>query len=204
MHRRDLLEKLRRHRPLDDRERDSLDRIVAFVRGNADCFARSLSIGHITGSAWLLDPSGQRALLTHHRKLGMWLQLGGHADGEPDVLAVALREAREESGLALIEPIHHDIFDVDVHDIPGRPGEPEHVHYDVRFLLKAVEDASLRVSEESLDLTWVTVDGLARLDVDDSVRRMGCKWRVWAEQTGRNPESVARPRAVLRERRYNP
>lgn len=197
MHRRDLLEKLQRHRAIDERERASLERIMGFVGTHANCFDRSLSIGHITGSAWLLDLTGERALLTHHRKLGMWLQLGGHADGEADVLAVALREAREESGLTLIEPVHADVFDVDVHDIPARPGEPAHVHYDVRFLLRTVEDTAVQVSDESLDLAWVTVEGLARLDVDDSVRRMGRKWQAWSAVTERKLEKVRRPGAIL-------
>lgn len=196
MHRSNLLDKLRRHRPFDERERESLDRIVTFVSDNTHCFERSLSIGHVTGSAWLVDVSGRRALLTHHRKLGMWLQLGGHADGQADVLAVALREAREESGLAMIEPIRTDVFDVDVHDIPARPGEPGHVHYDVRFLLRAVEDAAVQVSEESLDLAWVTVEGLARLDADDSVRRMGRKWQAWITRERQDLEKLRPPRAV--------
>ena len=91
--------------------------------------------GHITGSAWVVDPAGSRLLLTHHRKLGKWLQLGGHSDGEPDTLAVALREAREESGLR-VRPISNAVLDIDIHTIPALKGEPAHLHYDVRFALR--------------------------------------------------------------------
>jgi len=176
MHREKLLQLLARHTPADAREHESLERMVAFVRGHADCFERSLTIGHITGSGWLISAYGSRALLTHHRKLNMWLQLGGHADGDSDVLAVALREAREESGLQRIEPVSTDIFDVDVHPIPARKSEPEHFHYDVRFLLRSAGCDEVIVSDESHELRWVTPEELEALDVDDSVRRMAKKW----------------------------
>lgn len=150
--------------------------MIAFVRAHTDCFERRLSVGHVTGSACLISADGARALLTHHRKLNLWLQPGGHADGDPDVQAVALREAREESGLARIEPVSSEVFDVDVHRIPARPDEPEHVHYDVRFLLRAVGDETPRISAESHALRWATAEELAGMEVDDSVRRMAAKW----------------------------
>lgn len=186
MHRRDLLEKLRRHQPFDAGEGDSLRRIESFVRDHPDCFERTLSIGHITGSAWLLDESGTRVLLTHHRKLNKWLQLGGHAEGDPDILAVALREAREESGLSRIEAINGNIYDVDVHLIPALAGEAEHYHYDVRFLLTAVGETVVRVSDESHDLAWVTAEELPDLDVDESVLRMHRKWLALATARSRS------------------
>lgn len=176
MHREKLLQLLSRHWPADEREHDSHERMMAFVRGHAECFERSLTVGHITGSAWLISADGARALLTHHRKLNMWLQLGGHADGDSDVLAVALREAHEESGLTGIEPVSSEIFDVDVHRIPARKDEGEHWHYDVRFLFRATGGGEICVSDESHDLRWVTPEELTLLDVDASVRRMAAKW----------------------------
>jgi len=176
MHRRPLLDLLNRHPTVDAQEEQSLRQIEAFVREHADCFSRSLVAGHITGSAWLLDEYGDRVLLTHHRKLGLWLQLGGHADGNPDVLDVALREAREESGLQNVVPLLNDIFDVDVHAIPARENEPAHFHYDIRFLLRAVGSDAFRVSDESHALRWCTKDEVPRLSVDASVLRMHRKW----------------------------
>ena len=176
VHREGLLEQLNRYGATDGAECVSRRRIVDFVKRHSDCFDRSLSVGHITGSAWLLDPTGERALLTFHRKLGMWLQLGGHADGNPNVLEVALREAREESGLEAIVPVTPEIFDVDVHPIPAYGGEPAHDHYDVRFLLQASDSDRLVVSDESIALNWVSPDELASLPVDESVRRMSRKW----------------------------
>ena len=147
-------------------------RILSFVLANEECFERSLLVGHVTGSAWIVDPSRSRCLLTHHRKLERWLQLGGHADGQTDVLEVALREAREESGLRSLRSLSTSIFDCDVHPIPARGAEPEHFHYDVRFLFEADAGEPLVVSEESKELAWVPLDEVARFAGEDSVLRM--------------------------------
>lgn len=176
MHRRDLLDKLARFRTTERHEQASREQMIAFVRRHPDCFERSLAIGHVTGSAWILSADGSRALLSHHRKLNKWLQLGGHADGDADVLRVALREAQEESGLTGIEPVSAEIFDVDVHAIPPRGGDSAHLHYDVRFLFRATGGERFRVSDESHDLAWVTPRELTALDVDESVLRMHRKW----------------------------
>lgn len=176
MHREAVLQLLEQHDPFDAHEEKARERIVAFVRQYRDCFERHLAVGHITASAWVLNPKGTHVLLTHHRKLDKWLQLGGHADGDPDVLRVAVREAQEESGIDDIEPIHEAIFDVDVHPIPARGRTPEHLHYDIRFLLRVTRDVPFQVSDESHELAWVTPEGISKLDTDSSVRRMARKW----------------------------
>lgn len=176
MHRHDLLNKLNGYAPTAENETGAHRRIVDFVGAQADCFERSLTIGHITGSAWLVDVTGSTVLLTHHRKLGKWLQLGGHADGDPDVVAVALREATEESGLTDIRVLSDDIFDVDVHRIPGHGETPAHDHYDIRFLLQATTDDPIRISDESIALRWFTRAEVPQLDTDESVLRMNRKW----------------------------
>jgi 8-oxo-dGTP pyrophosphatase MutT (NUDIX family) len=169
------LAKLAAFVPRNDSERVVVERLVAFVEADPRCFERTLLAGHVTGSAWIVDPARERVLLTHHRKLGMWLQLGGHADGDPDVAAVALREAREESGLSSVRLVTDRIFDVDVHAIPAHGVEPEHFHYDVRFLFEADPAEPLTVSAESHDLAWVPVNDVADLATDASVLRMLAK-----------------------------
>jgi 8-oxo-dGTP pyrophosphatase MutT (NUDIX family) len=181
MHRQDLLDKLAAYRPRDDADAACRDRIETFVRAHPDCFERSLSVGHITGAVWLLNREGTHVLLTHHRKLGLWLQLGGHADGRSDVLAVALSEAREESGITDIVPISESIFDLDVHPIPAHGRDPAHYHYDIRFLCRVTGDDTYQVSDESIDLAWVSKEDFPTLDTDESVLRMYEKW------TGREP-----------------
>ncbi len=172
MHRRPLLEQLAAYSAFNDDDALARERIVDFVRAHDDCFERSLARGHVTGSAWILDEGFTHALLTHHRKLDRWLQLGGHADGDPDTVSVALREAVEESGLSRFTLSMSGIFDVDVHTIPMRGSEPEHLHYDVRYLLEADRGRPLCVSSESKDLAWVALERIVELDADASVLRM--------------------------------
>jgi 8-oxo-dGTP pyrophosphatase MutT (NUDIX family) len=165
-------------------------RLRAFVEEHADCFERSCVPGHITGSAWILSPDGERALLTHHRKLERWLQLGGHVDGSSDVPAAALREAQEESGIAAFEWVYtsgeSDLvpLDLDIHEIPARGSEPAHEHYDVRFLLRATTD-EIKISDESHDLRWFTPEEIERVSDEESLLRMVRKVR--ARGRGRRP-----------------
>jgi len=183
VHRESLLNKLKVHTPWDAHEAAMAEALRQFVMAHADCFERSLPTGHITGSAWIVDRSRTHALLTHHRKLNKWLQLGGHADGDSDILRVALREAREESNLDAIRLVSEDIFDVDIHVIPARRREPEHLHYDVRFLLEADRGAPLTVSEESRSLAWIPLDEISRLNPEESVARMVAKTREMANNS---------------------
>lgn len=168
-----MLAMLRAYSTEDADEREMLARMQEFAAAHEDCCERSLKIGHMTGSAWVVDQARERALLTHHRKLNRWMQVGGHADGETDLLAVAMREAREESGLVTLRAVSEMPFDIDIHEIPERGPEPRHFHYDVRFLLEAAPSEELVVSEESHALAWIPLGELAaRTDLDESMRRM--------------------------------
>lgn len=172
MHRQFLAQKLAQHTPHDANEATMLAQIARFVAGYETCFERTLKVGHITGSAWIIDLDRSHALLTHHRKLDRWLQLGGHSDGDANTLNVALREGQEESGLQTLRPVSEAIFDVDVHLIPARKDEPDHYHYDVRFLLEADRNIPLVISEESNELAWVPLEEIFNLAPDASIRRM--------------------------------
>lgn len=143
-----------------------------FITAHADCLWRSCRPGHLTASAWIVDAARRRTLLTHHHKLDRWLQLGGHVDGNPDLKSAALREAREESGLTRVRAVTAGIFDVDRHRIPARGDEPEHWHYDVRYLLEADPAEPLTVSNESKELAWVELARVATLNPSESLARM--------------------------------
>ena len=172
MHRQVLLDLLEDYLMRHPAEGDTTLRFRDFVKRNPLCFERSLAEGHVTGSAWILDRSGQKTLLTHHRKLNLWLQPGGHADGNSDVLAVAMQEGLEETGLTSLVPVDAGIFDLDIHGIPARKEDPAHYHYDVRFLVRDTGAGEFIVSEESHDLAWVPLEQLEDYTIEWSMRRM--------------------------------
>jgi 8-oxo-dGTP pyrophosphatase MutT (NUDIX family) len=176
---RDLLGDLQAYVAAGAREAAMRDRTIAFLNAYGErAFERTLTTGHITASAWVLDPERTRAVLLHHRKLDRWLQLGGHVDGDPDVRRAALREAREESGLRTLRLIIDDIYDVDVHPIPERGNEPRHDHYDIRFALEADPREPLVRNAESHDVRWISLTDLETYTIDDSVRRLAAKSAV--------------------------
>lgn len=159
------------YRAEDEAQARERDRILEFIDRHPDALHRSCLTGHLTASSLILDARGERALLTHHRKLRRWLQLGGHCDGDANLAGVAWREATEESGIGGLS-IDPRPVDLDVHPIPARPGEPRHLHLDVRFIVHAPDGATESASEESLELGWFRPGELSAIDTDDSVHRL--------------------------------
>ncbi|MDF2159041.1 NUDIX hydrolase [Algoriphagus sp. CAU 1675] len=136
-------------------------------------YKRERLAGHFTASTWIVNAERTHTLLTLHRKLGRWLQLGGHADGEENLIEVALKEAREESGLSKLKLVESTIFDLDKHIIPERPHVPEHFHYDVRFLIEADINEPLQMSDESISLAWIAFDSVVdMIGYNPSILRM--------------------------------
>ncbi|MEO6595685.1 MAG: NUDIX hydrolase [Planctomycetota bacterium] len=183
MHRRHLTELLVRYAAAWPAEVSVSERFLAFIGEHDDCLHRSCVPGHITASAWILSPDGNSALLTHHKKLGRWLQLGGHVDGEVLVEQAALREAIEESGMTEFEFVRWGRgplvpLDLDVHAIPARGREPLHEHWDVRFLLRAGPGQQIVRSDESNELRWVAAGELTQLTQEESVLRLARKARA--------------------------
>lgn len=166
--------------PLREGQAQGLAAMAALLRYAPGSFTRShFEPGHFTGSALIVDDRS-RVLLTLHRKLGKWLQLGGHADGDLLLAQVALREAREESGVASLAYAAggDGILDVDVHGIPANEKEPEHKHFDVRYLIfanRAQADA-IQASDESSDLKWFTLEEAREVVNEPSLRRMFDKY----------------------------
>lgn len=178
MHRQPLLDLLRRHLPADAHEAAMTAQTIAFVEAHPDSFERSLLEGHVTGSAWILSPDRQTVLLIHHRKLDRWFQPGGHADGNPDVAAVALQEAVEETGLTDVRLTSPQIFDVDVHLIPERENLPAHLHYDIRFQCVSNDKILFGENREIKNARWFRLDEAEQVAQSESVSRMIRKSRI--------------------------
>ena len=175
MHRTPILNALARYAHRHPDEDAVTARFAEFIRTERRCFERNCWAGHVTGSAWLVDGAGRHVLLTHHKKLGRWLQLGGHSDGDPDSLGVALREAVEESGLS-VDPVWRDPFDLDIHPIPPRGTDPEHFHFDVRYALRVRASETFALSDESHELAWVPIADVKSVTDEASILRMTRKW----------------------------
>lgn len=149
----------------------TVDRFRRLLEDGRRAFVREHRGGHFTASALVFDPSLSAVVLTHHRKLDIWIQLGGHADGEADLAAAARREAEEESGLSNLRLASPEIVDIDIHPIPARATEPAHEHYDVRFAFIAAGERDLVVSDESHDLAWVRTDRIRDYSDEASLHR---------------------------------
>jgi 8-oxo-dGTP pyrophosphatase MutT (NUDIX family) len=139
---------------------------------NKDCFQRQHLPGHITGSAWIVNHEATKVLMVQHASLQRWLQPGGHADGDEDILRTAIREAAEETGVTDLRLVGSSWFDLDIHPIPGKKNFPPHEHFDIRFLFVADEQSPLKISDESTDLRWIALDLLERFNNERSVLRM--------------------------------
>jgi 8-oxo-dGTP pyrophosphatase MutT (NUDIX family) len=168
----ELVRLLTAYEPADAAERSFRTEMLDLAAGAVDPFDRcSYRPGHFTASGFAVHPAGDRVLLIHHAKIGIWVQPGGHV--EPDdatVIEAARREIEEETGAVDLRPVSDGIFDIDVHVFPQKAEQPEHRHYDVRFAFVAPA-AGLGSSSEVLDVRWVTLDEAHDLGVDRSVIR---------------------------------
>lgn len=159
--------------PVDESEKISKRKVVELLEGYPNCFERDNMPGHITGSALLVDEKRENILLNHHRKIGKWLQFGGHSDGEANPFNVALRETIEESGITKTSFIYpfSGIFDIDVQLIPKYKELQKHYHYDIRILLTTTQ-TDFTVSNESKELKWIKIDNVKKYNSQKKFFRM--------------------------------
>ncbi len=179
MHRNELLSLLEQYRTPFVYEAGYVMHTRRFIQQHENCFDSTLWEGHVTGSAWVVNPTCSHALLLHHRKHDQWFQPGGHADGDADILRVSLRETREETGLPLdrIKLVSETIFDVDIHHIPASRFGPAHQHYDIRFLLEIDDTLPVPGNDESHEILWVPIDQVKYFNNNLSTYRMVQKTR---------------------------
>lgn len=174
MHRQELLTLLDQHQTRFMDEAGYIRRALSYVEAHSEIFYRELWPAHVTGSAWVVSPDRSRVLMMHHRKHDQWFQPGGHADGDADIVRVALRETAEETGIdpAHIHLLGQDVFDVDIHTIPAMHGEPRHEHIDIRFLVEIDDRLPVPGNDESHDVIWVSLFEVTRYNNNRSTYRM--------------------------------
>lgn len=169
------------------------DRFLTLLKKSHSPFSRTEFPGHITGSCFVVNPQGTKVLLLKHRKLGKWLQMGGHCDGDSDTERVALREAMEETGSQEIELFQwpsfpsHFIPDLDIHEIPARKDEPAHFHFDIRYFgICFAPDKLSRSEEECLDLAWFDWEKAFAVAQEKSMHRQFEKFTYLLELSKNN------------------
>jgi 8-oxo-dGTP pyrophosphatase MutT (NUDIX family) len=160
-------------------------RILDFVDAHPDALHRSCEAGHLTGSGMVVDPATQRFLFMLHTKLGRWFQPGGHADGDGALPGVALREATEETGVEGLR-VAAPAIDLDIHRVE-LPGEPAHLHLDVRYLVLAPPGAVPNGNHESQELRWASLDELPGLELDVGTVRLAHRALAALDDLTRRP-----------------
>ena len=182
-------------------ENKTLATMKHFFEEEKNPFSRSCLKGHFTGSCLLANPKTGKFVLTHHRKLGLWLQLGGHCDGDENIASVAHKEAEEESGLKNLNFSPETIIegnplpiDFDIHVVPKSKKDPKHLHLDVRFLIETKE-IGLKISDESLDLKWFSSEEAEKVTDEANLIKLIRKYEHLNKQFKKNnprKESLAR------------
>ncbi len=174
MNRIDLLKQLKSYKGFDGHEERMRTNLIDFILSNEKCYFRELLTGHITASCWVINQDASKVLLLHHAKLDKWLQPGGHCDGNENVVEVAVKELREETGLETFT-CDLQLFDLDIHTIPARGEIPEHLHYDIRFIFLAHDHQPLVQNHETKGLKWVPLADINTLTEEAGIIRMYTK-----------------------------
>ena len=157
--------------PCCEQEERDKEFILNFLARNPDAFDRSNPVAHMTASAWVVNPARDRVLMVYHKIYDSWSWTGGHADGERDLLAVALRECKEETGAANVRPLSEDIFSLEVLTVDGHEKRgsyiSSHLHLNVTYLLEADDRDALQVKEdENSGVAWFALDDALRASTE--------------------------------------
>ena len=159
----DIIEQIKAYRPCCEQEERDKAVTLAFLAAHDDAFRRENLVAHMTASAWVVNPARDKVLMVYHRLYDSWAWTGGHADGETDLLSVALRECREETGVRHVRPVTGEIYSIETLTVEGheKRGQyvPSHLHLNLTYLLEADEHDALQVCEaENSGVRWFSLD----------------------------------------------
>ena len=150
-----------------------IERFLQLLEDRTNPYTRDRLHGHLTASAWVVDPAREHAVLILHKKLDRWLQPGGHADGDENLLAVARKEVEEETGISNLKLLHEGIFDIDIHVIPANKKDPEHDHYDIRYIFEADPGLPFAANHEVKQVAWKPLTWITdNLQTEPSIIRL--------------------------------
>lgn len=160
---RDIVRDIAAYEPVNEQERRDKELMLRFIADNEDAFCRENQIAHMTASAWVVNPARDKVLMVYHRIFDSWSWTGGHADGERDLLSVALREVAEETGISLLKSVTEDIFSLEILTVDGheKHGQyvPSHLHMNVTYLIEADDTQALKICpDENSGVRWFTPD----------------------------------------------
>lgn len=167
----DIVKDIAAYAPVNEQERRDKELMLRFIAENDDAFCRENLIAHMTASAWLVNPARDRVLMVYHRIFGSWSWTGGHADGERDLLSVALREVSEETGVDHLRPVTEDIFSIEILTVDGheKRGQyvPSHLHMNVTYLIEADDTQPLKIRpDENSGVRWFTPEDALKVSTE--------------------------------------
>ena len=158
-----LIEDIEKYEPFNEQEEKDKQIILDWLKNNDDAFFRENKIAHITASAWVVNKERTKTLMVYHNIYNSWSWLGGHADGEQDLLKVAIKEVQEESGVMNVKPLSDEIFSLEALTVDGHIKKnvyvSSHLHLNITYLLEADEEELLKIKpDENSGVAWFTFD----------------------------------------------
>ena len=155
----EMIQKIREYKPFNEQEERDREVLLRLLSGVEDVYSRENLTAHMTASAWVVNENRDKVLMAYHNIYHSWSWLGGHADGERDLLAVALREVGEESGVIHVRPLSEEIFSLEILTVDGHEKRgkyvPSHLHLNLTYLLEAREgDALSMKADENSGVAW--------------------------------------------------
>ena len=171
----DLAEQILRYTPVNEQEEKDKAILLEWLSSGKDVFSRKNTTAHFTASSWVVNPARTKVLMIYHNIYDSWAWMGGHADGETDLLYVAEKEAKEESGIKNLRPVSEEIASIEIVTVSGheKRGEyvPSHLHLNVTYILEAEEEQEIFIKpDENSGVMWI--------DVDDIKNKSTEKWFV--------------------------